>query len=146
MAEIKKVPFKGNRGGRWNGKFAAKRKFCSFCANKVEYIDYKDIAMLTRYISDRGKIEPRRRTGTCNRHQHALALAIKQARHIALLPFVPEHIHKQGMVPPLTTGAPKAEQAPAEAAAPVAEPAAEAEVATAPEAEAPAAEEAAAAE
>ena len=144
MAEIKKAPFKGNRGGRWNGKFAAKRKFCACCANKVEYIDYKDIAMLTRYISDRGKIEPRRRTGTCNRHQHALALAIKQARHIALLPFVPEHIHKQGMVPPLTTGAPKAEKAPE--AAPVAEaPAVEAApVAEETAAEAPAAEEAAA--
>ncbi|MBR6331561.1 MAG: 30S ribosomal protein S18 [Dehalococcoidales bacterium] len=143
MAEIKKAPFKGNRGGRWNGKFAAKRKFCAFCANKVEYIDYKDIAMLTRYISDRGKIEPRRRTGTCNRHQHALALAIKQARHIALLPFVPEHIHKQGMVPPLTTGAPKAEKAPAEAAPAAEAPAVEA-AAEAPVAEAPAAEEAAA--
>ncbi len=143
MAEIKKAPFKGNRGGRWNGKFAAKRKFCAFCANKVEYIDYKDIAMLTRYISDRGKIEPRRRTGTCNRHQHALALAIKQARHIALLPFVPEHIHKQGMVPPLTTGAPKAEKAPAEAALAAEAPAVEA-AAEAPVAEAPAAEEAAA--
>jgi len=57
--------------------------------------------MLGRFISDRGKIEPRRRTGTCNRHQHALALAIKQARHVALLPFVPEHIHKQGQVVPL---------------------------------------------
>jgi small subunit ribosomal protein S18 len=57
--------------------------------------------MLSRFISDRGKIEPRRRTGTCNRHQHALALAIKQARHVALLPFVPAHIHLQGIVPPL---------------------------------------------
>jgi small subunit ribosomal protein S18 len=120
MAEMKKSPYnKGNRNGRWGGKFAAKRKFCAFCANKVDNIDYKDTAMLTRYISDRGKIEPRRRTGTCNRHQHALALAIKQARHIALLPFVPEHIHKQGMVPPLNIAgnAPKADQVPEEAPA-----------------------------
>ena len=88
--------------GKWTGgKFAPKRKVCSFCASRAKVIDYKDTAMLGRFISDRGKIEPRRRTGTCNRHQHALALAIKQARHMALLPFVPEHIHQQGLVPPL---------------------------------------------
>jgi len=88
--------------GKWTGsKFAPKRKVCPFCASRAKVIDYKDTAMLGRFISDRGKIEPRRRTGTCNRHQHALALAIKQARHMALLPFVPEHIHQQGLVPPL---------------------------------------------
>jgi small subunit ribosomal protein S18 len=88
--------------GKWTGgKFAPKRKVCSFCASRAKLIDYKDTALLGRFISDRGKIEPRRRTGTCNRHQHALALAIKQARHVALLPFVPEHIHQQGLVPPL---------------------------------------------
>ena len=88
--------------GKWTGgKFAPKRKVCSFCASRAKVIDYKDTGMLGRFISDRGKIEPRRRTGTCNRHQHVLALAIKQARHVALLPFVPEHIHQQGLVPPL---------------------------------------------
>ncbi len=88
--------------GKWSGgKFAPKRKVCPFCASRAKVIDYKDTLMLGRFISDRGKIEPRRRTGTCNRHQHALALAIKQARHVALLPFVPEHIHLQGIVPPL---------------------------------------------
>jgi small subunit ribosomal protein S18 len=88
--------------GKWTGgKFAPKRKVCPFCASRSKVIDYKDTAMLGRFISDRGKIEPRRRTGTCNRHQHILALAIKQARHVALLPFVPEHIHQQGLVPPL---------------------------------------------
>ncbi len=88
--------------GKWTGgKFAPKRKVCSFCASRAKVIDYKDTATLGRFISDRGKIEPRRRTGTCNRHQHTLALAIKQARHVALLPFVPEHIHQQGLVPPL---------------------------------------------
>jgi small subunit ribosomal protein S18 len=87
---------------KWTGgKFAPKRKVCSFCASRGKGIDYKDTGMLGRFISDRGKIEPRRRTGTCNRHQHSLALAIKQARHVALLPFVPEHIHMQGLVPPL---------------------------------------------
>ena len=110
------------RPGRWGGgKYAPKRKFCSFCAGKVGCIDYKDTAMLGRFISDRGKIEPRRRTGTCNRHQHTLAAAIKQARHVALLPFVAEHIHRQGPVPPLNLAPPKAE-AEKPQAAPVAAP------------------------
>ncbi len=111
------------RPGRWGGKYAPKRKFCSFCAGKIRSIDYKDTAMLGRFISDRGKIEPRRRTGTCNRHQHTLAAAVKQARHIALLPFVQAHIHRQGQVPPLNLAPPappKAEAAkPAEASAAV---------------------------
>lgn len=88
--------------GKWGGgKFAPKRKVCPFCASRAKEVDYKDTALLNRFISDRGKIEPRRRTGTCNRHQHAVALAIKQARHVALLPFVPGHIHLQGVVPPM---------------------------------------------
>ncbi len=57
-------------------------------------IDYKDPAKLVAFISDRGKIQPRRKTGTCAKHQRALALAIKRARHLALLPFVPDHIYK----------------------------------------------------
>jgi len=88
--------------GKWGGgKFAPKRKVCPFCASRAKEIDYKDTGLLIRFISDRGKIEPRRRTGTCNRHQHAVATAIKQARHVALLPFVPLHIYLQGVVPPL---------------------------------------------
>ncbi len=100
---LSRTSFKGARpANRWGGgKYAPKRKFCSFCASKVDSIDYKDTALLARFISDRGKIEPRRHTGTCNRHQHALALAIKRARHVALLPFVAQHIHKQGQVPAL---------------------------------------------
>jgi len=66
--------------------------------DKVEVIDYKDPVKLRRYISDRGKIEPRRKTGTCAKHQRALAEAIKRARHLALLPYVPAHIHKTGGV------------------------------------------------
>ena len=65
---------------------------CFFCANKNEAIDYKNGDKLRNYISDRGKMEPRRRTGTCARHQRALAVAIKRARHLALLPYVPAHI------------------------------------------------------
>ena len=74
-----------------------KRKVCSFCVNNIDTIDYKDITTLRRYISDRGKIEPRRRTGTCAKHQRLLATAIKRARHIAILPFTPTHIQKSGI-------------------------------------------------
>lgn len=69
-----------------------KRKFCFFCTNNVAVTDYKDPGKLTRYISDRGKIEPRRKTGTCAKHQRALAMAIKRARHLALLPYVSAHV------------------------------------------------------
>ena len=75
-----------------------RRKVCSFCTDKVEVIDYKDPVKLRQYISDRGKIEPRRRTGTCAKHQRALAVAIKRARHLALLPYVPAHIREVGGV------------------------------------------------
>ncbi len=65
----------------------AKKKVCTFCVDKIEYIDYKDVARLRRYISDRAKILPRRITGTCAKHQRQLTEAIKRARHVALLPF-----------------------------------------------------------
>ncbi len=67
-----------------------KKKVCSFCQDKVEYIDYKDVAKLRRYVSERAKILPRRITGTCAKHQRQLTEAIKRARHIALLPFSAE--------------------------------------------------------
>ncbi|HOS94860.1 MAG TPA: 30S ribosomal protein S18 [Armatimonadota bacterium] len=65
-----------------------RRKVCSFCADKVDYIDYKDVPLLRRYMSDRGKIMPRRSSGTCAKHQRRLTVAIKRAREIALVPFV----------------------------------------------------------
>ena len=65
----------------------ARKKVCGFCVDKVENIDYKDIACLRRYMSERGKILPRRVTGTCARHQRELTAAIKRARHLALLPY-----------------------------------------------------------
>ena len=90
---------RGKTNIRWSGgRYTPKRRFCSFCANQVGEIDYKDITLLRGHISDRGKIEPRRRTGTCARHQRALAMAIKRARHLALLPYAPEHIHRMGDV------------------------------------------------
>jgi len=67
-----------------------KRKVCSFCADKVESIDYKDVAKLRRFITERGKILPRRISGNCARHQRQVTLAIKRARNIALLPFTAE--------------------------------------------------------
>jgi small subunit ribosomal protein S18 len=76
------------------GRYVPKRKVCSFCAEKVVAIDYKDVTKLRRYISDRGKIDPRGKTGTCAKHQRALATAIKRARHLALLPFTGSHIRK----------------------------------------------------
>ena len=65
----------------------ARKKVCGFCVDKVQNIDYKDIARLRRYMSERGKILPRRVTGTCARHQRELTVAIKRARHLALLPY-----------------------------------------------------------
>ena len=65
----------------------ARKKVCGYCVDKVENIDYKDIARLRRYMSERGKILPRRVTGTCARHQRELTVAIKRARHLALLPY-----------------------------------------------------------
>lgn len=61
---------------------------CSFCVDKIDTIDYKDVARLRRFVSERAKILPRRVTGTCARHQRELTVAIKRARQIALMPFV----------------------------------------------------------
>ena len=77
-----------DKSGRPNRK--SRKKVCAFCVDKVESIDYKDVAKLRKYISERGKILPRRVTGTCAQHQRALTTAIKRARHIALLPFMEE--------------------------------------------------------
>ena len=64
------------------------KKVCSFCADKIETIDYKDVARLRKFVSERAKILPRRATGTCAKHQRALTTAIKRARQVALLPYV----------------------------------------------------------
>ena len=80
----------GGRGGPrrgGGGRFGGRRKVCGFCVDKIGEVDYKDTPRLRRYISERGKIEPRRKLGTCARHQRSLTIAIKRARHVALLPF-----------------------------------------------------------
>jgi small subunit ribosomal protein S18 len=71
-------------------KKVKKKKVCSFCIDKVENIDYKDFNRLRKFITERGKILPRRITGNCAKHQRQLTIAIKRARNIALLPFTAE--------------------------------------------------------
>lgn len=68
-----------------------RRKKCKFCLDRVEHIDYKDERRLRRFMTDRGKITPRRITGTCAKHQRMLSAAVKRARVIALVPFVREY-------------------------------------------------------
>jgi small subunit ribosomal protein S18 len=83
----------GDAAGDKDGKQARnrkRRKVCQFCADKTSVIDYKDVAKLRRFISERSKILPRRTTGTCAMHQRELTTAIKRARQIALLPYVSE--------------------------------------------------------
>ncbi len=79
----------GGAGGRrpGGGRYAPRRKVCAFCVDNIQHVDYKDIARLRRHVGERGKIEPRRKLGTCARHQRSLTVAIKRARHVALLPF-----------------------------------------------------------
>ncbi len=87
-----------NRRRLGGGLMVSRRKVCPFCAGKAELVGYKDPVKLRFYISDRGKIDPRRRTGICARHQRVLATAVKRARHLALIPYVPAHVHKTGGV------------------------------------------------
>lgn len=74
-----------SRGGR---PHRGRKKVCSFCVDRIAYIDYKDMPRLRKYTSERSKIIPRRVTGTCAKHQRELTVAIKRARHLALLPYV----------------------------------------------------------
>jgi len=81
------------QGRRERGrKFIVKPKVCMFCADKTQ-IDYKNSTLLQRFVSDRGKIVPRRRTGVCAKHQRSLAEAIKRARFLAMLPASPNHVY-----------------------------------------------------
>jgi len=77
--------------GRW------RRRVCPMCENKISFVDYKDFNFLRRFISDRGRIVSRRKSGACAKHQRALAQAIKRARHLALLPYTAEHIRVSGV-------------------------------------------------
>jgi small subunit ribosomal protein S18 len=90
------APRGGGRGyGRSQRQWRRRVRRCYFCVGEFKKVDYKDADTLRRFLNDRGKIRPRRQTGTCARHQRRLAQAIKRARHLALLPFTGGHIHGQ---------------------------------------------------
>jgi small subunit ribosomal protein S18 len=76
-------------GGR---RFARRPRVCAFCADHIRYIDYKQTDMLSRYVTERGQLRPRRKTGVCARHQRGVSVAVKRARHMALLPFTGEQV------------------------------------------------------
>src|SRR5713226_7046987 len=85
----------GGSGGRYGGPPGLRRprrKVCTFCVDKVQKIDYKDVGRIRRFISDRGKIDPRRKSGTCAKHQRMLTTALKRARLMAMLPYTADHV------------------------------------------------------
>lgn len=84
-------PFRRPRRPGGKDRFAQRRRVCQFCVDKVHEVEYKDFQRLRRYLSDRGKIEPRRKTGTCAKHQRSLTTALKRGRYMALLPYVSAH-------------------------------------------------------
>jgi len=73
-----------------------RRKYCQFCKEDVDYIDYKDVQLLRKYTTDRGKIKPRRVTGACTQHQRDIAIAVKRAREMALLPYTVSVVSSRG--------------------------------------------------
>lgn len=80
---------RGGPGGGGGGRrqYFRRRKVCKFCDEKIDVIDYKDVRLVSQFVSDRGKILPRRLTGTCSPHQRLLTVAIKRARNLAFIPF-----------------------------------------------------------
>ena len=89
--------FRGRPGGGTGGRrFFSRPKFCQFCSDKEQKINYKNVELLKRLITDDGKIRPRRQTGTCAKHQREVAGAIKRARQIALLPFTGKYWEEGG--------------------------------------------------
>ncbi|MCH4185016.1 MAG: 30S ribosomal protein S18 [Eggerthellaceae bacterium] len=73
-----------------------RRKYCQFCKDDTKYIDYKDTQMLRKYVTDRGKIKPRRVTGACMQHQRKVAIAVKRAREMALMPYAVPAVSGRG--------------------------------------------------
>jgi small subunit ribosomal protein S18 len=90
MAEDRRTQEGGGEGGG-DRRFFAKPKFCQFCADKTLTIDYKKVDLLRKYVTEEGKIRPRRQTGACAKHQRIVAEAVKQSRFIALLPYTGKH-------------------------------------------------------
>ncbi len=99
MATTRREPGqRGDRSGRREGgpggprkQYFRRRKVCKFCEEKIDTVDYKDVKLVGQFVSERGKILPRRLTGTCAPHQRLLTVAIRRARNIAFLPFAAEH-------------------------------------------------------
>ena len=85
-------PANMSEGPAGSRRFFSRPKECQFCAEKNASIDYKNVDLLRRLITDEGKIRPRRQTGTCAKHQRELAIAVKRARHLALVPFKGEFL------------------------------------------------------
>lgn len=81
-----------DRGGK---RFYAHPRVCQFCTDKTAFIDYKNFDLLRRYVTEDGKIRPRRQTGACAKHQREVARAVKRARHLALLPFAADKIRER---------------------------------------------------
>ncbi|MBI4339493.1 MAG: 30S ribosomal protein S18 [Chloroflexi bacterium] len=90
-------PRRRDAGGPGGRRFYNRRKVCAFCVDKIKDIDYKDFNRIQRFMSERARIAPRRRSGTCTKHQRMLSLALKRARHLALLPFAAEHVLSMGL-------------------------------------------------
>jgi small subunit ribosomal protein S18 len=88
---------RGDRGDRDRDRGPRRPRGCEFCRNKTEIVDYKDTNLLKRYVAERGRIEPRRKVGTCAKHQRVVSQAIKRARHVALLPYTAEHVRLSGI-------------------------------------------------
>lgn len=85
MARDKRKPRREKEEKGWQKK--VKKKYCLFCKDNVAYVDYKDVQLLRKFISDRGKIRARRVSGNCAQHQREVAIAVKNAREMALLPY-----------------------------------------------------------
>lgn len=93
---------RGDRDGddrprRGGGGGGFRRRGCEFCIGHTNVLDYKDVERVRRYVSDRGKMEARRKVGTCAKHQRVVARAVKRARHMAMLPYTSEHIRITGV-------------------------------------------------
>jgi small subunit ribosomal protein S18 len=87
---------RSKRGPKDLGRRGGKKRVCIFCKDKIEWVDYKDANLLRRFMSDRGKIRARRVTGNCAQHQREVAVAIKTAREIALLPYTQRTVSERG--------------------------------------------------
>ncbi len=96
-AEAARMPAPAGEGERPRRGRGGRRRYCVMCADKMKVVDYKDVAFLRRYLSERARIETRRKSSCCAKHQRALARAIKRARHLALLPYTADHLRSAGL-------------------------------------------------